>query len=480
MYSKHHRLIALFHTKQRLGQNDNVLLIYNDGTSAIEPGTPIDIRGYALPAGALNLTYEQAQDAVLQNTIVLRGITAENNLLEKRQTGYAYSAERIAAGEIGRASTAGKVFPASLWVLKYDETEQGYIDYTPMPTEHLWAREYDGTFIAVPNSDDLKASGGVDIYPPFVVLAHSDLNEDGYAYCLVCFGAIAGSNTLYINKRAGGFGLTQLTSTPIRVPQIQAGDYIGAADGGNSPMSGAGSGKVGVIYWRGCDVNGYNDIQKFSFGNGLDVSQTGHTASIKLTRVTGPTGKTGPTGPQGITGKTGADGLRGPTGPRGLRGPTGPAGSGTGSGIPGPRGITGPTGPQGIRGVTGKTGVGTQGPRGKTGPTGVGLRGVTGPRGVTGVGLPGDRGPTGPRGLPGAKGDKGDKGDRGEQGIQGLRGPTGPTGSGGIGNVRIAMTTGNPPTGVDSVPVVARVFCSGGQVYAETGYVYLVTGVQGP
>ena len=272
-------------TQSNRTYNDNILLIYNDGTSAIEPGTPIDIRGYALPAGALNLTYEQAQDAVLQNAIVLRGISAEYNLAEKRQTGYAYSAERIAAGEIGRASTAGKVFPASLWVVKYDETEQGYIDYTPLPTEHLWAREYDGMFIAVPDGNDLKTSG-TDIYPPFVVLAHSEQNDDGYAYCLVCFGALAGSNAIFLNRRAGGFNLPQIGSTPLRVPHIQAGDYLGAATGGNSSVSDAGSGKVGVIYWRGMEIGSLSDIQKISLGEGLKV--TGSTGSTHTAILSGP------------------------------------------------------------------------------------------------------------------------------------------------------------------------------------------------
>lgn len=563
--------------------NDNVFLVYNVGSSAIEPGTPIEIRGYAKPDGASNLTYEEAQNAVLQKTVVLRGASAEHSLAEKRQTGYAFSSERIAPGEIGQATTAGKVFPASLWVLKYDAENEYYDVYTPDPSEKLWAREYDGEFIAVPDADDLKGNTATDIYPPFVVLAHSEQNEDGYAYCLVCFGALAGNNSIYFDKGAGGFGLTQIVSAPIRVPQIRAGDYLGAADGGDCQFSDAGSGKVGVVYWRGgevnglsdiqklsfatgneelivtagashtavisspryilvdnkpdetatpfdkliktphlgigaylaagdggscahssagdgkvallywrgCDVNRYNEIQQFIFDNSFQVLQQGHTVTIKLTRVTGPTGPTGPQGPRGVTGPTGVglQGPRGVTGPRGLRGPTGPAGSGTGGGIPGPRGPTGPTG-IGLRGPTGKTGVGAQGPRGVTGPTGpqglrgptgvgtpgprgatgsvgpTGPRGATGPQGVTGVGLPGERGPAGQRGLPGPAGP------------QGLRGPTGPTG--GVGDVRIAMVTGEPPTGVESVPVVARVFCSGGQLHVETGYVYLVNDVQGP
>ena len=209
----------------------NIVRVYNSGGSDIPPGTAIDIKGFARPRGAQNLTYDEAVSAFLSAELVLLGQSASGEMRSDRQAGYAYAAETIKAGAVGDAVTAGKVFPASLWVVKYDAENEYFDNYTPSANEKLWAREYDGTFIAVPNADDLKGNSATDIYPPYVVLAHSALNNDNEAFCLVAFGALAGNNTLYFNKRAGGFGLTQIDSSPLRVPQIQVGDYLGAADG---------------------------------------------------------------------------------------------------------------------------------------------------------------------------------------------------------------------------------------------------------
>ena len=446
----------------------NIVRVYNSGASDIPPGTPIDIKGFARPRGAQNLTYDEAVSAFLSAELVLLGQSASWEMRDDRQAGYAFAAETIKAGAVGDAVTAGKVFPASLWVVKYDTENEYFDNYTPSPNEKLWAREYDGTFIAVPNGDDLKGNNATDIFPPYVVLAHSALNNDNEAFCLVAFGALAGNNTLFFNKRACGFNLTQIGSTPLRVPQIQVGDYLGAADGGNSQMSIAGSGKVGVIYWRGFQIGSLEDIQKISLGEGLSVTGgASHTAVLSgpppvIWFDSKPTG-TGSPIPGGIiqtphiaagkyliaedggscshssagSGKIGlirwaGFDLNGSTGIQKLMFGAGftVSGGDHAATVKLTR-VTGPTGKTGKTGRTGKTGkTGADGEDADVGEVALylyshfrqQLRGVTGPRGATGK--------TGSRGKTGATGSPGLRGITGPTGPRGLRGPTGPAGGG--------------------------------------------------
>ena len=189
---------------------------------------------------------------------------------------------------------------------------------------------------------------------------------------------ISGNRCIWFDESDGSQGNGDLAGT-IETPHISVReDFLGAADGGECAHSSAGSGRIGLIYWRGGYVNGNSGIQKIDItGPAVEFQATGHTAIIT---ITGPTG--------GITGPTG---------------PTGPA-------------ITGPTGP--------------------TGPA------ITGPTGPAGASITGPRGETGPRGP-----------------------------AGGAADLRLAITTGEAPTG--SIPVVIAAYCSGGSLYNEYGYIYL-------
>ena len=112
-----------------------------------------------------------------------------------------------------------------------------------------------------------------------------------------------------------------------------------------------------------------------------------------------------------------------------------------------------------VIGPTGPTGPGGTGPTGPTGPTGG--TGPTGPTGDTGPQGDSITGPTGPTGPTGATGDPGAS----------VMGPTGPTGGGFHLGLYIGDATG-APTG--AIPIISDVFCSGGQIYAEPGYIYLI------
>jgi len=237
----------------------------------------------------------------------------------------------------------------------------------------------------------------------------------------------------------------------VRTPHLAAGAYIGAANGGKCTHSEAGDGLVGLLYWKGGEVNSNREIQKLEFSDNFTVSYADHKATIdfagSISAPTGATGATGPTGPIGPTGATGSLGPAGPTGAAGNTGPQGPPGTDGQPGAVGPQGPAGPRGPAGPAGATGATGdagqpgpqgpqgiAGTPGPQGPQGPRGPagddgqdGQDGSPGPPGPTGI--TGPTGPTGVRGPTGPTGPIGNTGPTGGAGVQGATGPTGPTGS---------------------------------------------------
>lgn len=138
----------------------------------------------------------------------------------------------------------------------------------------------------------------------------------------------------------------------------------------------------------------------------IDVSKSGTTANIEITKKDGTTksveindGAKGDKGDKGDTGENGAtfipnvdeNGNISWTNNKGLVNPE-------------TRNIRGPQGIQGIRGIQGE-----QGPQGLQGPKGD--KGDTGEQGAQG-----ERGPQGMQGIQGEQGPKGDKGDKGDIG----------------------------------------------------------------
>ena len=260
---------------------------------------------------------------------------------------------------------------------------------------------------------------------------------------------------VYFGENGGGTDEPSLTDV-IRTPHIAAGDFLGAVSGGRCAHSDDGDKIVGLLYWKGGEVNGSAGIQRLQFMKPeLEVSVEGHTATIKAIAVTGSTGPTGPTGAS-ITGPTGAS----------ITGPTGAS-------ITGPPGPTGATGADGqsidpaeffetyydqLKGDPGQDGRdGRDGKDGQDGQDGTSIDPAEFAQqyGSTIAGL-----------VVSQYGQqiKGDPGD------PGATGPTGPTG----GAFKLALYTGaatGAPTG--ALPIITDVYCSGGQVYAEPGYIYL-------
>lgn len=257
---------------------------------------------------------------------------------------------------------------------------------------------------------------------------------------------------VYFGENGGGTDEPSLTDV-IRTPHIAAGDFLGAVSGGDCAHSDDGDKIVGLLYWKGGDVNGSAGIQRLQFMKPeLEVSVEGHTATIKAIAVTGSTGPTGPTGAT-VTGPTGAS----------ITGPTGAS-------ITGPAGPTGATGADGqsidpaeffetyydqLKGDPGQDGRdGRDGKDGRDGQDGTSIDPAEFAQqyGSTIAGL-----------VVSQYGQqiKGDPGDPG---------PTGPTG-GGLEDFELKFTTGDQPTG--SIPVLYRVFCSGGSLFNEYGYLYL-------
>lgn len=284
-------------------------------------------------------------------------------------------------------------------------------------TPHFRAGKYLGAANGGPCSHASGGSGkiGLIYWEGGEVNGHTQIQKINFTGDLVCSctgnTATVSGNRCIIFDAQGRDTIEPLNET-IETPHLAAGPYLGAANGGECAHSRAGSGLIGMLYWKGGEVNGNADIQKLQFNGDVQVEAEGNTATVTISGPSG--GVTGPTGPTG-------EGITGPTGP------TGPTGEG----------ITGPTGP------TGPTGAGVTGPTGPTGPTGVGITGETGPTGPTGAtGATGEDAEFNPedfwrakgneilQGLAGSYGDdlKGDTGDPGATGASGPTGPTGPTG----------------------------------------------------
>lgn len=399
-----------------------IIRVWNNTEYTYRPGDMFRLLRFAVPeANRSDLkTYISRDDAVaayLSNTLIFEGVERDvNDAIERLEythapeepydfpelektplARFAFAVESIPPGGIGECMTAAQVFPCI--VEATDSSGQG-VNNKNVNLFAEWGSDSSGGLIV----------GSSDSSAPIVVIAMSGTTSAGsFAICALQGGG-SGGGCVFFDQQYN-YAPTGLSGI-IETPHISAaGPFLGAGDGGPcNHAPGRGSGKVGVIYWKGGMVDGVTGVKNIVFQRPeLSSYVVDDTATVScIGGGVGPTGPTGPAGPQGLS-------------------------------------ITGPTGPTGPTGATG--------PEPDYNDFAISFYQQYKTR------LTGATGPTGPQGEPG-------------QSIVGPTGPTGPAGSGGGKTYQLAFyASGASPSG--GVKVVTAAYCTGGRLVNEWGWLVL-------